>query len=70
MDELRKSYVRPDANSFIFFAIWLNGGVAEWLKRSVSNHVSSARVGSKPVVGTTDYKPTVNSAVHPFVVCT
>ena len=31
------------------------GGVAEWLRRSVSN----------PVVGTTNHKPTVNSAVHP-----
>ena len=41
------------------------GGVTEWLRRSVSNHTKSTRVGSNPVVGTTNYKPTVNSAVHP-----
>ena len=39
--------------------------VAEWLRRGVSNHVRSTRVGSNPVVGTTNHKPTVNSAVHP-----
>ena len=44
------------------------GGVAEWLRRSVSNHARSTRVGSNPVVGTTNHKPTVNSAVHPFEV--
>ena len=41
------------------------GGVAEWLMRSVSNHARSTRVGSNPVVGTTNHKPTVNSTVHP-----
>ena len=42
-----------------------SGGVAEWLRRSVSNHAKSTRVGPNPVVGTTNHKPTVNSAVHP-----
>ena len=42
-----------------------HGGVAEWLRRSVSNHARSTRVGSNPVVGTTTHKPKVNSAVHP-----
>ena len=41
------------------------GGVAEWLRLSASNHARSTRVGSNPVVGTTNHKPTVNSAVHP-----
>ena len=40
------------------------GGVAEWLRRSASNHARSTRVGSNPVVGTIYHKPTVNSAVH------
>ena len=35
------------------------------VKGSVSNLVRSTRVGSNPVVGTTDHKPTANSAVHP-----
>ena len=39
--------------------------MAEWLWRSVSNHARSIRVGSNPVVGTANHKPTVNSAVHP-----
>ena len=39
--------------------------VAKWLRRSVSNHARSTRVGSNPVIGTTNHKPTVNSAVHP-----
>ena len=39
--------------------------MAEWLRRSVSNHARSTRVGSNPVVGTINHKPTVNSAVHP-----
>ena len=43
----------------------LYGGVAEWLRCSVSNHVRSIRVGLNPVFGTTNHKPTVNSAVHP-----
>ena len=43
-------------------------GVVEWLRRSVSHHASSTRVGSNPVVGTTNPKPTVNSALHPFEV--
>ena len=41
-----------------------NGGVAEWLRRSVSNHTRSIRVGSNPVVGITSHMPTVNSAFH------
>ena len=43
----------------------LHGGVAEWLRRSVSNQVRSTRVGSNPVVGATNHKPTVNSAIQP-----
>ena len=39
--------------------------VAEWLMRSALNLVRSTRVGSNPVVGTTNHKPTVNSAVYP-----
>ena len=39
--------------------------MAEWLGRRVSNHATSTRVGSNPVVGTTNDKPTVNSAVYP-----
>ena len=45
-----------------------NSGVAEWLRHSVSNIVRSTRVGSNPVVGTTNHKPTVNSVVHPSAV--
>ena len=41
------------------------GGVAEWLRCSVSNHAKSTHVGLNPVVGTTNHKLTVNSAVHP-----
>ena len=41
------------------------GGVADWLRCRVSNHARSTRVGSNPVVGTTNHNPTVNSAVHP-----
>ena len=42
-----------------------HGGAAEWLRRHVSNHARSTRVGSNPVVGTISHKLTVNSAVHP-----
>ena len=31
---------------------------------SLSNHARSTCVGSNPVVGTTNHKPTANSAVH------
>ena len=48
--------------------VCFDGGVAEWLRRSVSNHARSTRVGSKPVVGAINLKPIVNSAVHPSVV--
>ena len=41
------------------------GGVAVWLRRSVSNHARFSCVSSNPVIGTTNHKPTVNSAVHP-----
>ena len=41
------------------------GGVAEWLRDSAPNLVRSIRVGSNPVVGTTNHKPTANSTVHP-----
>ena len=44
------------------------GGVAEWLRRSVSNLVRSTCVGSNPIVGITNHKQTVNSAVHPYEV--
>ena len=44
-----------------------NGGAAEWLRRSVSNHAKSIRVdldpSSKPL--TNSHKPAVNSAIHP-----
>ena len=43
----------------------LYGGGSEWLRRSVSNHARFSRVGSNPVIGTTNDKPTANSAVHP-----
>ena len=43
--------------------------VAEWSRRSVANHARSTRVGSNPFFGTTNHKPTVNSAVHPSEVC-
>ena len=42
-----------------------HGGMAKWLRHSVSNHATFIHVGSNPVVGTTNHKPTVNSAVHP-----
>ena len=42
--------------------------MAEWLRRSVSRLLGSTRVGSNPVVGTTNHKPTADSAVHPFEV--
>ena len=45
-------------------AILKISGVAEWLRCNVSY-----LVGSHPVVGTTNHKPTANSAVHPFEVC-
>ena len=41
------------------------GGVAKWLGRSVSNHASPTHVCLNSIVGTTNHKPTVNSAVHP-----
>ena len=40
-------------------------GRVVWLRRSVSNLVRSTCVGSNPVVGTTNHKPTANSAAHP-----
>ena len=39
--------------------------MVKWLWRSVSNFAKSTRVGSNPVVGTTNHESTVNSAVHP-----
>ena len=36
----------------------IRDGVAEWLRRSVSNLVRSTRAGSNPVVGTTSQQPT------------
>ena len=42
--------------------------MAEWLRRSVSDLEGFTRVGSNPVVGITNQKPTANSAVHPFEV--
>ena len=41
------------------------GDMAERLRRSVKNLVMSTRVGSNPVVGTTNHKPAVNSSIHP-----
>ena len=38
--------------------------LVKWLRRRVSNHTKSTSVGSNPVVGTTNHKPTVNSAVN------
>ena len=40
------------------------GDVAERLGRSVSNHARFTRVGSNPVVGITNHKPKVHSAVR------
>ena len=48
-----------------YVARMLKPSVAEWLRRSVSNHARSTRVGSNPVVGTINHKPIDNSAVHP-----
>ena len=39
--------------------------MADWLRRSVSNLVSSTRVGSNPVAGITIYKPVPRPAVRP-----
>ena len=39
--------------------------MAKWLRRNVSNNAQSTRVGSNPLIGTTNHKPTVNSAGHP-----
>ena len=39
-----------------------------YLRRSVANLVGSTRMGSNPIVGTTNHKPTANSAVHPLEV--
>ena len=52
--------------------IWVTktGGVAEWLRRSVSNLVGSTHVCLNPVADTTNLKPAANSAVHPSVDCT
>ena len=43
----------------------MNGGVAEWLRRSVSNIVGLSAWVRIQIVGTTKNKPTANSAVHP-----
>ena len=42
----------------------VSGGMADWLIRTVSNLGRSTRVGSSPVVGTMNHKPTSNSALH------
>ena len=59
----------PSSNSVLRDHLVLHfkciAAVAEWLRRSVLNHARSTRVGSNPIVGATNYKPTVNSAVHP-----
>ena len=47
------------------FELFIKCGVAEWLRRRVSGHTRSTHVGSNPVVGTVDHKPTVNSTVQP-----
>ena len=39
--------------------------VAEWLRRSVSNHVRSTRVGSNPVVGNTTSQQSTQLSIHP-----
>ena len=52
-------------NESIAYHVKSQGGVAEWLRHSVTNHARSARVGSDLVVGTTNHKLTVNSAAHP-----
>ena len=41
------------------------GGVAEWIRCSVSNLVGYTRVGSNPVADSANHKPAANSAVHP-----
>ena len=40
------------------------GGVAEWLRRSISNHTRSTHLESNPLVGATNHKRADNSAVH------
>ena len=40
----------------------LNGGVIEWLRHSISNLVRSTCVGSNPVIGITNHRPTANTA--------
>ena len=39
--------------------------MAEWLRRSLAKHVGFSVLGSNPVVGATNHKPTANQAVHP-----
>ena len=57
------SILKSDANFITIFNASVRerlvGGVAEWLRRSVSNLVRSARVGSNPLVGMIDRKATV-----------
>ena len=45
--------------------IEIASGVAEWIRRSVSNLVGYTRVGSNPVADSANHKPAANSAVHP-----
>ena len=49
---------------FDSFVIRWSVRVAEWLRRSVSNRLGFTRVGSNPVIGTTNNKPTADSAVY------
>ena len=39
--------------------------LADWLRHSDSNLVEFTRVGSNPVAGTTNHKPTADSELHP-----
>ena len=57
---------KPETRLGCCACVWsIYGGVAEWLWRSISNHARSTRVGSNPVVSSSNHKPTVNPAVHP-----
>ena len=39
--------------------------MAEWLRCSVSSHARSIGMGSNPVPGTFNHKPTANLAIRP-----
>ena len=50
-------------NTALHFLI--DGGVAEWIRRNVSNLVGYTRMGSNPIADSAGQKPAAKSAVHP-----